>query len=155
MTNGAGEISQNHDLTSKDVVPERPGMEEGHYQTTYSYSSRVVMALDQELKEWQVRVAFLERQLEIAHQENASLHRQLKEQKNVTQSTLPIQDEENKRSRKRLRGQGQNMNTEKKVENCRYCGKAKHKKKDCWKRTGKCFRCGSSEHKSKDCPKLS
>ena len=155
MTNGAGEISQNHDLTSKDVVPERPGMEEGHYQTTNSYSSRVVMALDQELKEWQVRVAFLERQLEIAHQENASLHRQLKEQKNVTQSTLPIQDEENKRSRKRLRGQGQNMNTEKKVENCRYCGKAKHKKKDCWKRTGKCFRCGSSEHKSKDCPKLS
>ena len=100
-------------------------------------------------------MAFLERQLEIAHQENASLQRQLKEQKNVTQSTLPIQDEENKRSRKRLRGQGQNMNTKKKVENCRYCGKAKHKKKDFWKRTGKCFRCGSSEHKIKDCPKLS
>ena len=90
-------------------------MEEGHYQTTYSYSSRVVMALDQELKEWQVRVAFLERQLETAHQENASLHHQLKEQKDVTQNTLPLQDEENKMSRKRLRGQGQNMNTERKL----------------------------------------
>ena len=61
MTNGTGEIPQIHDLTSKDAVPERLRMEEGHYQTTYSYSSRVVMALDQELKEWQVRVAFLER----------------------------------------------------------------------------------------------
>ena len=84
MTNGSGNIPQINDLTKKDAVPERPGLEEGHYQTTYSYSSRVVMALDQELKEWQVRVAFLERQLEIANQENASLHRQLKEQKDVT-----------------------------------------------------------------------
>ena len=93
MTNGTGEIPQIYDLTSKNAVPERPGMEEGHYQTTYSYSSRVVMALDQELKEWQVRVTFLERQLEIAHQENASLHCQLKEQKDVIQNTLPLQDE--------------------------------------------------------------
>ena len=103
MTNGVGKIPQIHDLTRKDAVPERHRLEEGHHQTTYSYSSRVVMALDQELKEWQVRVAFLERQLEIAHQENASLHRQLKEQKNVTQNTLPLQDGENNMSRKRIR----------------------------------------------------
>ena len=46
MTNRTGEIPQIHDLTSKDAVPERPRMEEGHYQTTYSYSSQVVMTLD-------------------------------------------------------------------------------------------------------------
>ena len=46
MTNGAGKIPQIHYLTNKDVVPKRSGLEEGHYQTTYSYSSRVVMALD-------------------------------------------------------------------------------------------------------------
>ena len=60
MTNGVGKIPQIHDLTRKDAVPERHRLEEGHYQTTYSYSSRVVMALDQELKEWQVWLAFLE-----------------------------------------------------------------------------------------------
>ena len=154
ITNGAGKIPQINDLTNKYVVPKRSGLEEGHYQTTYSYSSRVVMALDQELKEWQVWVAFLERQLEIAHQENASLHRQLKEQKDVTQNTLPLQDEENKMSRKRIRGQGQNMNTEKKVRNCHHCGKGDHIEKDCWKKAGRCLSCGSTEHQIKDCPKV-
>ena len=73
---------------------------ENQYPYAYSYSNRVVMALDQELKEWQTRAALLEQQLEIAHQKNFSLYCQLKKRNGATENTLSLQIEEKEPLRK-------------------------------------------------------
>ena len=127
---------------------------EDQYPYAYSYSNRVVMTLDQELKEWQARAALLEQQLEIARQENFSLHCQLKEQRGLTEKTLPLPIEKKKTLRKLLNESSENVTITKKAMKCHHCGKANRKKKDCWRKTGKCLKCGSSEHRIKDCPRL-
>ena len=155
MTNGAGESSQHHDFTTRNMVLEESGIEISQYPPVSSYSNQVVMALDRELKVWQARAAVLERQLELVRQENFSLYCQLKEQKNLTASTPPLRVEKKEVSRKRPNEQNQDMVTEKKARKCRHCGKANHTEKVCWKKTRKCLICGSSKHRIKTCPRFS
>ena len=79
MPNRAGKSFQPRALTRGDMIPKGSGMEGSQSQPAYTYSNRVVTVLDQELKEWQARAAFLEGQLEMARHENFSLYSQLKE----------------------------------------------------------------------------
>ena len=59
MVNGVGESSQSYDFTSKNMVHEGYGTGMSLYQPADTYSSQVVMALDQEVRRWQVHAAHL------------------------------------------------------------------------------------------------
>ena len=154
MSNRAKKSFQSRCLTSGDMVPERSGTKGSQSQSAYTYSNRVVMVLNQELKEWQTLAALLKRQLEMAHHENFNLYCQLKEQKGTTENALPLKVKKKEVLRKWPNESSEDVTTTKKAKKCHYCGRANHKKNDCWKKAGKCFKCGSSEHKIKDCPRF-
>ena len=114
MVNGAGESSQPYDFTSKNIVHEGYGTGMSQYQPTYTYSSQVVMALDQEVRRWQAHAAPLERQLEVVRQENLNLRCQLKQEQEVTNNTRPLQVEVRKILWKQTNGQGLGVTIDKK-----------------------------------------
>ena len=127
MVNGVGESSQSYDFTSKNMVHKGCGTGMSQYQPTYTYSSQVVMALDQEVRRWQAHAAHLERQLEIVRQENLKLRCQLKQEQEVTNNTRPLQVEVRKTLRKQTNGQSLGVTIDKRIRKCRHCGKANHK----------------------------
>ena len=59
-----------------NIVTEEIEMGVNQGRLIYSYSNRVVTALDQELREWPARSVHLERQLRIVRQDNFNLRYQ-------------------------------------------------------------------------------
>ena len=118
MINEAGESSQPYDFTSKNMVHE--GYEIGMipYLSTYTYSSQLVMALDQEVRRWQAHAAPLELQLEIVRQENLNLRCQLKQEQEVTNNTRSLQVKVMKILRKQTNGQGLGVTIDKRIRKC-------------------------------------
>ena len=116
--------------------------EKGLNHLMYSYSSPVVAVLDQELKKWQ-----------LVRQENANLHCQHKEQREMNEHILSLQDKGKEESKKRqgskvrVRPLGRKLipviTVERGIMTRRIVGRE-------WE---KCFRCGSLEHKLKSCPR--
>ena len=129
MINESGESSQPYDFTSKNMVHEGYEIGMSPYQPTYTYSSKLVMALDQEVRRWKAHAAPLERQLEVVRQENLNLRCQLKQEQEVTYNTRPLQVEVRKILRKQNNGQGLGVIIDKRIRKCRHCGKANHKNK--------------------------
>ena len=116
MVNGVGESSQSYDFTSKNMVHKGCGTRMSQYQPTYTYSSQVVMALDQEVRRCQAYAAPLERQMEVVRQENLNLRCQLKQEQEVTNNTRSLQVEVRKILRKQTNSQGLGVTIDKSVK---------------------------------------
>ena len=157
MPKEAGKKSQPYGHPRR--VPIERGREVCRCRYNYSYPNQVVTALEQELKKWQAHSADVEAQLSLAHQVNYDLRQQLMEQnesnvtRNTRENTPHPQIEVGESSCMSPNEQGQNINAEGKAKQkeCRYCRKANHEEKDCWKKARKCLKCGSTKHQIRDC----
>ena len=137
MTNKTEERNPLQDHFDNIVTEEiKMGVNQG--RLTYSYSNRVVTALDQELREWQARSVHLERQLRIVRQDNFNLRCQLEEWNKGTINHCTIgktpspQVEKGESSRKQSNEQGQGGAATKKARiiRCCHCGKLNHRKSE-------------------------
>ena len=128
-------------------------------QHIYSCLNKKVQVLDQELREWQARSANVERQLDIAHQVNRQLYRQLRkpdEGKDVyftNKSTPHLPIETSNSSPQQFGQQSWNLNSKEKdkQKRCQYCKRMNHEEEKRWRKNKKCLQCGSSEHQVRNC----